>query len=276
MMRNILVPTDFTLTSDNALEYTLKMNQHLNASIVLFHSYNVPSYATDIPVVLADESLKDDVSRELNELSIHCSKKYPGMNIKAHLSEGLITEQIVHLEERTHPDLVVMGTSSIDAFNRIFIHTSSSVLRKSVCPVLIIPPESSFSGMHKIVFATDYAEDDFENIAKVIELARIFSSSITLLHITDPDINRDYQYNELQNYLSSIQQEFQYADINSKLLDSSNTMEGINYFTDLINADLLAVSMRKLSAFRRVFEKSLTQKMVYHTHIPLLALHAEY
>lgn len=275
-MKNILVPTDFTLTSDNALEYAFKLNEHFGATVTLFHSYNVPVYATDIPVVLADESLKDDVSNELRELRNKCSHKYPGMNIHAHLTEGLTTDQIIREEEEMHPDLLVMGTNSIDAFNRIFIHTTSSVIRKSICPVLIVPPESSFRGMSKIVFATDYAEDDYENISKVVELARVFSSSITLLHITDLDINREYQYTELQNYLNTVQQEFQYADITCKLLDSKDTMDGINYFVDLINADLLAVSMRKLSAFRRVFERSLTQKMVYHTHVPLLALHTEY
>ncbi len=49
-MKTLLVPTDFSSVSVNAMNYAVDMAQAINAGIVLLHVYNVPVSFTDSPV----------------------------------------------------------------------------------------------------------------------------------------------------------------------------------------------------------------------------------
>jgi nucleotide-binding universal stress UspA family protein len=275
-MKTILVPVDFSDVSENALKYTLSLNQTLNAPIVLFHAYRMPVYATDIPVIMPDPELKDEMQQHLDKWKRRCEISNPDMIFKSHLTEGLSWDEIIKEEKNVKADLIVLGINEAKGLERIFGSNASEILKRSDCPVLTIPLSTMFRKIKKIVFATNYSENDFENIYAAIEYAQLFDARVTLLHITDPDINRTVQYNELEAFRNHIEQESQYLKLDHKLIDAPDPVDGINYFIEETNADLLAVSMRKLSAFKRIFNKSLTKEMVYHTHIPMMAFHSEY
>jgi hypothetical protein len=50
--------------------------------------------------------------------------------------------------------------------------------------------------------------------------------------------------------------------------------KGVEQFADSVGGDLLALTIRKRSTFEKLFDASLTKKMVYNTRLPLLAFHA--
>jgi nucleotide-binding universal stress UspA family protein len=275
-MKTILVPVDFTVSSKNALLYALYLNQKIGAQIVLFHAFNVPTYATDIPVEIPGQNLKEDVINELNDWKNDCEMHYPGMKIITHLSEGLTKAEIIKEEIAIKADLLVLGTHNDHGFISIFNSVTNDVVRRSDCPVLVIPPETTLQKIERIVFATNYAEDDFENIYATLNLARMFDATVTLLHITDAGRSRTLQYNELEMYTGHFRREFGFPSLAFKLLDAGDLADGINHFLMENNIDLLCVSMRRMSAFKRIFDSSLTKKMIYYTHVPLLAFHTEY
>jgi len=51
---------------------------------------------------------------------------------------------------------------------------------------------------------------------------------------------------------------------------------GINRFVDKHGVDLLVMIPRKHSMLSSLFHESNTQRMAFHTHVPLLALHEEH
>jgi nucleotide-binding universal stress UspA family protein len=59
------------------------------------------------------------------------------------------------------------------------------------------------------------------------------------------------------------------------LLDGKNTEEAVSDFARETNADILAVSTRRRNLLERLVSPSVTRKFAYHTHIPLLAFHAD-
>ncbi len=275
-MKTILVPIDFTLSSKNALIYALFVNQKIGANVVLFHAYNVPEYATDIPVDIPGQNLKEDVINELNDWKKDCEVHFPGMKIVTHVSEGTTKAEIIKEEASIKADLLVLGTHNEHGFISIFTSNSADLVRRAACPVLVIPPDATLRKIERIVFATNYSENDFENIYSTINLARMFDAKVTLLHITDAGKSRTNQYNELEMYTGHVRNESEYNNISFKLIDAGDTADGINHFVIENNTDLLCVSMRRMSAFKRIFENSLSKNMIYFTHVPLLAFHTEY
>ncbi len=64
-----------------------------------------------------------------------------------------------------------------------------------------------------------------------------------------------------------------YDKIDLELVKEENVLEGINDYINSNDVDVLAMAIRKRSLLDKIFNRSLTKKMAYHTKIPLLALH---
>jgi nucleotide-binding universal stress UspA family protein len=75
---------------------------------------------------------------------------------------------------------------------------------------------------------------------------------------------------ELKHYFSEeLKMEFlQFAEVSSV-----DIFEGITTYIADHHVDMVAMLTRKRNLLERIFHKSMTRKMAYHTHIPLLAFH---
>src|SRR5690242_2214604 len=118
-MKTILVPVDFSETSKNALKYAMALNEKTGAAIVLFHSYNIPLYITDVPVVIPDPEMPVEIQKELNRLKSDCKRKHPDMTFRTHTSEGLSWNEIISEEKNSKADLVIMGVNDTSALQRM-------------------------------------------------------------------------------------------------------------------------------------------------------------
>jgi nucleotide-binding universal stress UspA family protein len=276
-MKTILIPTDFSKNSDNAVHFALELNKKLNAKITLFHSYVVPAYASDIPVVMSsDEELKNIAQKGMENLTGKLQKEYPGMNIETMILDGYAEDEIVAATTDKKTDLVIMGTQGASGLREVLIgSTTAAVMEETECPVLAIPEKATFNGMHKIVFATNYAENDFENIENVIDLARKFDAEVILLHISSGELDTAYEYAAIETFKERIRQDSKYENVSFKLLESRDVIDGLSFYLDEIKADMLVMSMHHRTFFQRVFNRSKTKRMAFHTHIPLLAFHVK-
>jgi len=276
-MKTILVPTDFSKNSDNAIHFALELNKKLNAKVTLFHSYVVPAYASDIPVVMAsDDELKSASEKGMNQLGERLKMDYPGMDIETMIHDGYAEDEIVAATTDNKTDLVIMGTQGASGLREVLIGSiTAAVMEDTECPVLAIPENATFKGLHKIVFATNYAENDFENVENVIDIARKFDAEVILLHISSGELDTAYEYAAIETFKERIQQDSKYDKVSFKLLESRDVIDGLSFYLDEIKADMLAMSMHHRTSFQRIFNRSKTKRMAFHTHIPLLAFHVK-
>jgi nucleotide-binding universal stress UspA family protein len=276
-MKSILVPTDFSENAENAITYAAEMNLKINGKIILFHSYLVPVPVSDVAFSMAmidEKEVKEAAKSTLNKLKITYEILYPGMIFETDLSEGIADSEIVTEEKLSKCDLVVMGTRGKSGMREFFIGSNTvSVINKSICPVISVPDNAKMRGLKKIVFATNFAPGDFKNAFEVVDMAREFNSHIEFLHISNGDISQTIVRNNLQEFRQRIINESKYPEISIKLLQDQNSFHGLNTYLEDYNPDLLAISTRDRSFVEKYFDRSLTKKMVHHSHIPLLALH---
>jgi nucleotide-binding universal stress UspA family protein len=55
-------------------------------------------------------------------------------------------------------------------------------------------------------------------------------------------------------------------------LGKENVMKGVDRFIKKTNADMLVLAKHNRPFFDRIFHRSLSKRMAYHTDIPLLVL----
>jgi len=67
-MKTLVVPTDFSSVSVNALNYAVDMAQAINAGLMLLHVYNVPVSFTEAPVAPVTSISLEEVKRSSVEM----------------------------------------------------------------------------------------------------------------------------------------------------------------------------------------------------------------
>jgi len=276
-MKTILVPTDFSENALNAILYALKMNKKIKAKIILFHSYIIPVYATDIPLPEVDEEeFRNGSLKELRKLKTRFQSESPGIVFEVELSttQGFAGEEIVKIAGEKKADLVVMGTKGATGLREALVGSfTADVIETINCPVLAVPEKAKFDDLKKIVFATNYALNDFENIKKAIDFAKHFNADIILLHVATGDLDRTFEFNSIERFKEQIKQESKYDKVTFKLLENTNVLEAMNLYLDEVKADMVAMTTRHRSFFQKLFNRSMAKRMSYHSHIPVIVFH---
>ncbi len=272
-MKTFLLPTDFSDNALHALHYACSLNRKLNAKLVLFHSYVIPVYSTDIPLTVPhDTELRKASEPALRELKDRLGKEFPGMEIEVDLHQGYPEEEIVFAADKHRADLIIMGTQGASGLREALVGTiSAAVMEYANCPVMAVPAECNYKDFSKIVFATNYAEGDFLYVEQVLDFARPFGADLILLHISSGEFERSLEFDAIERFKERIKEDSNYKKVHFKLMESKNVYEGMNHYLDEVQADLVAMTMRKRSFIQKLFKRSITQKMSYHTSIPLIA-----
>ena len=279
-MKNILLPTDFSPNADNALNFAVEIARKIKGNLILLHAYSVQLIDPNMPAEIylsAYQEEEKSAKENLEELSKRISesnKDINGNNIfttEAIVTQGLVVDEVLSLINDFKIDIVIMGTHGASGITEMILGSNAaSIIEKATVPVLAIPGNAVYKDINNLVYAYDDIKSGLPSFKWLLEFARIYDSEITLLHIIETgkdtmDLN--------QKEFEKIKQSVTYDKIRLELVKEENILEGINDYVNSNNVNVLAMAIRKRTLLDKIFSRSLTKKMAYHTRIPLLALH---
>ena len=108
------------------------------------------------------------------------------------------------------------------------------------------------------------------NVGTIIRTCVCFNAELHIMNvdyhnsITDAaKVNESYIINEL------------FRDVNAEFhsIEANEITEGINWFVDKSKLDWLVVIPKKHRLVKKIFDRSQTKELVYHTHVPILYIH---
>jgi nucleotide-binding universal stress UspA family protein len=142
--KKILVPTDFSRSSEIALEKALDMAEEYNAKVVLLHvDEDVQQCAADY-CLRSEEVVKIEEdnrmrSRKLLEQEANSLRGAKHIDIEYDLRTGSPAQVILEEQEKIRPDLIVIGTHGREGFFKHVIgSTADKVVHDSKAPVMVI------------------------------------------------------------------------------------------------------------------------------------------
>lgn len=140
-MNAILVPVDFSETSDNALLYAVNLANYLSANLVLFHVNVIPIYNNEYGTVTYSEN--ESVENTLNLLRQSLFIKKDNVligNVDCHVEVGDFKSQMIDYVDNNNIDMVVMGITghSTKIGQVLFGSNAISISRESNIPVFIL------------------------------------------------------------------------------------------------------------------------------------------
>ena len=149
-LHRILLPTDFSKYSQNALSYALAFAEKFGAELYLLHV--VQDLALFIPdAVIATPPISPPVEQLMAAARMaldHVVQQMPtqGVRIKTEIREGTPFYEIIRFAKETNIDLIVMGTHGHTGLAHVLLGSvTEKVVRKAPCPVLTVRhPEHEF------------------------------------------------------------------------------------------------------------------------------------
>lgn len=272
MITRILVPTDFSAVADNALQYAIQLAEATGAELDLLHTIQVPvsdAYfvAGSYPTLMS--SLEQYAASGFAMLK---EKLYKETTVRFHAftAVGSVCDETLAYAKKQKTDLIVMGTLGASGITELlFGSNTANVISRSEIPVLVIPPKATYRVPQHIVYATDHNEPEFPAVSRLFYLAELFDAKVTVLHI---QTEYDQYFDSEKNFF--VKNKANISNKNWKIVkvDENNLLEDINQFIKENNADMVVVAKHNRSFFDRIFHRSMSKQMAYHTIVPLLVL----
>jgi nucleotide-binding universal stress UspA family protein len=272
-MKKILVPTDFSKLSDNALNYAVKLAGLTGAELLLLHAYITPVLVEDPVLLTTEQYLQEEAQDKLEKLKQSVEKSSPELTISYVAINGMPVDTITFYAKKKHVDLIVIGTQGAGYFReQILGSTTSTLIRKTEIPLMVIDKQVKFRLLKTIVLAVDFSETDNRVVLKPLkQLAKIFKSHICILNIfteahvipTFGQISESFKLETSLKHTNHTFFEIEHPDV----------VTGINEFVKKHRIDLVTIISRRHYLVERIFREPISKAMVFHSHAPLLILH---
>lgn len=271
-MINILVPTDFSDLAAVAVRYAVKTANILDANVTLLHVIPITEPVTAsirARVKPYEDAMIHDAEEELANLvkGMTPQLKNPA-SVRYRVSTGQAFLDVLNLEvKRLGADLIVMGTRGASGIKKALMGSNTTaVIGNSSVPVLAVPERGEFRGISHIIHATDLKHLDHE-LSILMPLVQRFGSTLHLLHI----LPQAEEVERTEERINEIIRTSGYRNIVPLVLVDEDIEAAIGQYVNVLKADLLAMFTHDLTFFEKLFNKSITRNVAFHSTIPLLA-----
>ncbi len=143
-VKKILVPTDFSESSDKALSEALEIAETFNSKIYLIYVLRGETGFTIMETFDLETQAK--IRAQLKEKTEAAFKnqleKFPltdKIEIVTEVAKGVPYKEILEYQEKIKPDVMVIAAQGRSAFEDFFFgSTSEKIVRRSSCSVLVV------------------------------------------------------------------------------------------------------------------------------------------
>lgn len=262
----IVVPTDFSSTSRQSLDYILSLMKRVPSIFKLLYVYHPIPDLTGINMV---SELPDIQRASLKSMEDAYQEKINNNGstnlVESIFINGLASEKIIDVLQDEHADLAVMGTSGKgDTFKNLFGSVSLEIARRSETPLLLIPPTNKQTEVHKILFLTNDPSIEQYAFSTLVNFAKTFEAEILILHIAD-EKEAPYQFDWFRRSYNKI-------DTKEIRKDDDRLEEIICDYAESTDINMIAMVHGKRSFISNLFHRSISKRMAIHTDFPLMIL----
>ncbi len=276
-MIKILLPTDFSKISLNAIEYALNFASGSNTKFIFYHSF-IPFNCALSGTLENNRKEIITVERELkiiiDKLRFKMHEKFPEVAIETCIEKGVESRQIISYSKKNKIDLIIMGTTGASGLKEIIIGSVTvAIIAKSECPVLAVPSNYKYKPIQKMLMPTNYALHDLISLKFLFQFSVTKNAAIHFLHIHPKGKPSLKDIELMEAFKKTINSLFKKKNKEFSLHQGNDAEQCISTLVKKEKIDITVMTtIKRKSLINRFFHSSLTKKMACHTQIPLLAI----
>jgi len=273
-MAKIIVVTNFSESSRNALEYACQFLNNPTTSVLLLNIFSFPGLVTSDGIAIAalSETIAND-ERKLQEEYEWVKSNYPEINIQAEMVTGVFLDELYAKAVEENTVLIIMGAGGnytellswdsniVDAFIDLNI------------PVLVIPSTVSYQPIKKIAFALNYYRKNLQApVSMIHRLVHFTKAQLYVINVVSPEEIVDEKAKE---YKRIIQESLAELAPTYHEPEFRNIFTALDKFTAEENIDMLIVIPTRHGLWHKIFQQDHTKGLVNLNHVPVLSLRQE-
>lgn len=271
MKQAILVPTDFSNNALTATQYALNLALVLRADIHLLHAYSV--FTSPFQSQLANETdgrraklgaekgMRDFLGRLSGDTCVTITSSIVKMEVPEAISAYLSSNAI---------RLIIMGTHGTSGPRKDLLGSNTyDVAKQSEIPMVVVPENNKGFKLERVVFFTDYQDNDIHVLNTMRNLIDIEPKGCTLVHIAKSD--SEEQKKLLADWADKLVETSEYKGLDTLLVTNREQLSVVNDTIDQLDADLCLLTLvGGRNFFEKLFHKSLARDIILNPKVPVL------
>ncbi|MCP4457390.1 MAG: universal stress protein [Cytophagales bacterium] len=270
-MKTLLIPTDFSETSEAAIDFGMQLAERHGYDVILQHSVEfVPTYEAMYIDAINVRSFTQEIVEDCEIRLDNLVRKHNQSQVKVtkRLMVGSLISDLQSLVKVEQIDLIVMGTRGASGLKEFFVGSNTEkVVRLVNCPVISIPEKTKFKEVRKILVPVDMRELRPKFLNKISKFQQLFAASIEFIWVKTP---HSIESSELvTDALNSLLSKYEIASSSFSIIRDIFPDEGIIKYSKESDADMIAMATHARRGLAHLFSGSLTEDVLNHLNIPL-------
>lgn len=281
MIKNILVPVDFSQASLNALEYASfiakRNNGFLNILHIITRTDKFPGFHPPSIVITKLSTEKELFVKGIKSVEDKIEK----ISRKKYLSDlsyrfdikicGNPAKEILNFSGEFQTDFIIMGTYGENGFaEKLMGSVTARVVFSSKVPVLMVNKKIKNPRNKVIVFASDFSEESYRIFPYVEEFADTVGARIHLLRVNTPLSDKTRNARQLLEFTRIFKKNHKKV-----LYDKMFVIDGILEYSKSCRATTIALASHGRRGIRRWFDKNTFEVIRDFSGFSVLALNVK-
>lgn len=270
MENQILLITDFTKASWNALIYGMEIYKKNKAKFFILHSYKKELLKQN----KKDDKLKSEIGLQRLMQGIGFRKENVPHQFETISSPKKIPDAVRDLTGSLKIDLILLGSQGDFAGINIAYHNWVSEILQSLesCPILVIPGTCKFKPKEfsEIVFPTPFNNSyKSSELIPVKNIAKLTNAAIRVLEIQESNGTLNERQLDNKQKLTGL---LQGVEFTHHTLTQTSISTGVRLFIQSRDSSMLTLYRRKKGFFSRLFNQSMEKDIDFDPTVPVLII----
>lgn len=277
IIKNILVPINFSHSSDRAIRTGVAMCKRHGAALHLLkvkgvNNFAYPSGKNALLIGLRLESIMDELN-SMESYTKDIANKYE-INCFYHIKEGAFSKTVAEAAEDFYCDLIVLEKQPDNPIlGSLGSRNACEVIGHAKCPVMTVPGNSFNENFKSILLPVGANKSLLNSLEISLPIIKKNHSKVVLFgSIKIPDNNKEFKMVKKMvvsvDALTSLTNE----NVEGELGDSPGTAKNILKKAIEMQSDLIIISANVKSGLKSFFTPSYTEKIIKNSPVPVLSI----
>ncbi len=274
-MKNIVVGIDLKIHSINVFKYALQIAKAHFTDLTV--AYVLSYKSTEVNSIQIPEGMERDEAYEnfrLKKIQLvkafiqrYHTQEFSQVKIDTVVRFGFPHEELSLIAKEQQADLMIVGKFTKTG-SLFFEDTSDKLVSWSYCPLLIIPEDTVFHDIKRIVYASDFILEDCASILYLKPWLDIFQANLICLHVCK-DTNDKEKAIRKSNILEQL---FPQDNIRFRTV-TGQVEKGIDRYLELTKSDMVVTIHQNRNMWDSFFKKSMSKAIAEDVKIPMIIFH---
>ncbi len=278
-MKKIVLTTDFSENSWNAIFTALKLYATIKCEFYIVHAYgptalNLMGSKSQQRLGVIYDSLSKYAEQELEGILkyLEVNHQNPNHSFTAISKPKALEEALALVVTKYDIDLLITGTQGATGAKEVFLGSNAVKIINSIkkIPVLAVPTGFNFQKLDTVLFATDFMTSFKKNeLFFVKELASLWNAKLEVIYVAVTfNLNDEQNANKaiLEERLQGLNYLFKEVPFDMGVSNS------IDAYTTGRDAAILGIIRHHHTFWEKVIGEPIVKKIAFHSAIPVLFL----